>query len=156
VRPEELGRLAEDAVSAAVLPQAGRIEVVRELDPDLPPVAIDGRLVRQAVLNVAVNAVQAMSRGGRLTVRALRDGGAAVVEIEDTGDGIPDEVRERIFEPFFTTKASGTGLGLAVVRRIVEGHGGEIRVRTRPGAGTTFSLRFPLGPLPVENGPAMR
>jgi GAF domain-containing protein len=156
VRPEELGRLAEDAVAAAVLPLGGRIEVVRELDPALPPIAVDARLVRQAVLNVAVNAVQAMARGGRLTVRARRDGDAAVVEIEDTGDGIPGEVRERIFEPFFTTKASGTGLGLAVVRRIVEGHGGEIRVRSTPGEGTTFALRFPLPPPPVENGPAMR
>jgi len=156
VRPEELGRLAEDAVAAAVLPLAGRIEVVRELDPALPPVAVDARLVRQAVLNVAVNAVQAMSRGGRLTVRSRRDGDAAVLEIVDTGEGIPEEVRERIFEPFFTTKASGTGLGLAVVRRIVEGHGGEIQVRSAPGEGTTFALRFPLPPQPVENGPAMR
>jgi signal transduction histidine kinase len=97
-----------------------------------------------------------MSRGGRLTIRARRDGDAAVLEIVDTGEGIPEEVRERIFEPFFTTKASGTGLGLAVVRRIVEGHGGEIQVRSAPGEGTTFALRLPLPTQPVENGPAMR
>jgi signal transduction histidine kinase len=97
---------------------------------------------------VAVNAVQAMPRGGRLTVRTLREDGAALLEIEDTGPGIPEEVRGRIFEPFFTTKASGTGLGLAVVKRIVDGHGGEVSVRSRPGAGTVFSLRFPLAPLP--------
>jgi signal transduction histidine kinase len=142
LRPEPLGRVAEDAVAAAVPPQG--IEVVRDLDPALPPVPVDARLVRQALLNLAVNAVQAMPRGGRITVRARREGDAVVVELEDTGPGIPDEVRERIFEPFFTTKASGTGLGLAVVRRIVEGHGGEVRVRTAPGVGTTFALRFPL------------
>jgi GAF domain-containing protein len=143
LRPEHLGRVAEDAVAAAV-PPLGAIEVIRELDPALPQVPLDARLVRQAVLNLAVNAVQAMPRGGRIVVRARLDGDAAVVEVEDDGPGIPAEVRERIFEPFFTTKASGTGLGLAVVRRIVEGHGGEIRVRTAPGAGTTFALRFPL------------
>jgi signal transduction histidine kinase len=116
---------------------------------------MDARLVRQAVLNVAVNAVQAMPRGGRITIRTRREGPAALLEIEDTGAGIPEEVRERIFEPFFTTKASGTGLGLAVVRRIVEGHGGTVSVRSAPGAGTVFALRFPLDGPPVENGPAM-
>ena len=130
-------------------------EVARELDASLPPVPMDARLVRQAVLNVAVNAVQAMPRGGRLTVRTRCDGGAAVLEVEDTGAGIPAEVRDRIFEPFFTTKASGTGLGLAVVKRIVEGHGGAVAVASRPGAGTVFALRFPLAAGEVENGPAI-
>jgi signal transduction histidine kinase len=107
------------------------------------------------VLNVVANAVQAMPDGGRLTVRTRAEGDEAVLEIEDTGTGIPDEVRARIFEPFFTTKASGTGLGLAVVRRIVEGHGGTLEVRSRPGEGTVFGLRLPLGRGPVEKRPAM-
>jgi signal transduction histidine kinase len=157
VQAELLGRVAEDAVASAVQPHTAPIEVVRELDPDLPPIVMDARLVRQAILNVAINAVQAMPRGGRLIVRTRREGDSALVELEDTGAGIPHEVRERIFEPFFTTKASGTGLGLAVVRRIVEGHGGQVRVESVPGQGTTFTLRFPLPlPGPVENGPAMR
>jgi signal transduction histidine kinase len=145
LRPELLGRVVEDAVAAAVAQQGGRIEVVRDLDPEVPPVAMDARLVRQAVLNVAVNAVQAMPRGGRITLRTRRDGEDALLEIEDSGAGIPEEVRGRIFEPFFTTKASGTGLGLAVVKRIVEGHGGAVSVRSAPGAGTVFALRFPVG-----------
>jgi PAS domain S-box-containing protein len=145
LRPEHLGRVVEDAVAAAVAQQAGRIEVVRELAPDVPAVAMDARLVRQAVLNVAVNAVQAMPRGGRLTLRTRSTDGEALLEIEDTGVGIPEEVCGRIFEPFFTTKASGTGLGLAVVKRIVEGHGGAVAVRSAPGVGTTFVLRFPVG-----------
>ncbi len=156
VLPELLDRVAEDAVGAAIAQHGGRVELARDFDPDLPPVAMDARLVRQAVLNVAVNAVQAMPRGGRITLRTRREPTAARVEIEDSGPGIPDEVRERIFEPFFTTKASGTGLGLAVVRRIVEGHGGEVTVWSAPGAGTIFVLRFPLGGPPVENGPVMR
>ena len=156
VRPESLDRVVEDAVGAALAQHGAGVELARDLDPELPPVAIDARLVRQAVLNVAVNAVQAMPRGGRITIRTRREPTAARVEIEDTGAGIPDEVRERIFEPFFTTKASGTGLGLAVVRRIVEGHGGQVAVRSTPGSGTIFVLRFPLGGPPVENGAVMR
>ncbi len=156
LRPEPLGRVVEDAVAAALAQHGGRVVLARDLDPDLPPVVMDARLVRQAVLNVAVNAVQAMPRGGRITVRTRREATAARLEIEDSGAGIADEVRERIFEPFFTTKASGTGLGLAVVRRIVEGHGGEVEVRSEPGVGTVFVLRFPLAGPPVDNGPVMR
>jgi len=155
LRPEPLERVVEDAVGAALAQRPAGVEVARDLDASVPPVPMDPRLVRQAVLNVAVNAVQAMPRGGRLTLRTRRTGEEALLEIEDTGAGIPDEVRARIFEPFFTTKASGTGLGLAVVRRIVEGHGGTVAVRSTPGEGTVFSLRFPLGRAPVEKGPAM-
>ncbi len=155
LRPEALDRVVEDAVAAALALRPQGVEVARELDPSLPPVPVDPRLVHQAVVNVVANAVQAMPGGGRLTVRTRADGDEAVVEIEDTGAGIPDEVRARIFEPFFTTKANGTGLGLAVVRRIVEWHGGTVSVRTRPGEGTAFALRFPLGRAPVEKLPAM-
>ncbi len=155
LRPEILERVVEDAIGAALAQQGTRIELARELDPAVPPVAMDARLVRQAVINVAVNAVQAMPRGGRIVIRTRREGAQALLEIEDSGAGIPEEVKERIFEPFFTTKASGTGLGLAVVKRIVEGHGGAVSVRSVPGSGTVFALRFPLDGPPVENGPAM-
>jgi GAF domain-containing protein/two-component sensor histidine kinase len=154
LRPEQLHRVVEDAVGAALGQQGSGIEVAREIDPAVPPVTMDARLVRQAVLNVAVNAIQAMPRGGRITIRTRREGAQALLEIEDTGAGIAEELRGRIFEPFFTTKASGTGLGLAVVKRIVEGHGGAVSVRSAPG-GTVFALRFPLDGPPVENGPAM-
>jgi signal transduction histidine kinase len=151
---ERLERVVDDAVSAALLGPPGTIDVLRQVEPGLPPVPVDARLVRQALLNVATNALQAMPRGGRLTVRVRAEGEAVVVELEDTGGGIAEDVRARIFEPFFTTKATGTGLGLAVVRRIVEGHGGEITVETRPGVGTRFALRFPLrsdaGPADLE------
>jgi len=150
LRPERLERLLEEAVAAALSPLPAGIELAWELDGSLPPVELDARLVRQAIVNVTVNAVQAMPRGGRVTVRARRDGESAVVEFEDSGEGVPDEVRERIFEPFFTTRATGTGLGLAVVRRIVDGHGGEITVTSPPGAGATFALRFPLARSAVE------
>jgi PAS domain S-box-containing protein len=154
LQPELLGHVVDEAVAAALAQNPAGVEVCREREPgdDLPAVPLDARLVRQAVVNLAVNAVQAMPRGGRLTVRVRRDAEAARLEIEDTGPGIPEEVRSRIFEPFFTTKASGTGLGLAVVKRIVDGHGGEIAVRSRPGAGTVFSLSFPLTSGPAPEG----
>jgi len=104
-----------------------------------------------------VNAVQAMPEGGTLTVRARIDGDAAVVELSDTGCGIPDEVRHRIFEPFFTTRPTGTGLGLAIVKRIVDGHHGRVEVRARPGgSGTTFALHLPRAPGPVDDLVEMR
>ncbi len=151
LRPERLDRLASEAVAAALAQQPTSVEVTWELDAALPLVILDGRQARQALVNVAVNAVQAMPRGGRLTVRARLEGTAAVVELEDTGAGIPDDLRERIYEPFFTTKATGSGLGLAVVKRIMDAHGGVIGVRSRPGQGTVFSLRFPVSPeVPIE------
>ncbi|WP_242337664.1 MULTISPECIES: GAF domain-containing protein [Anaeromyxobacter] len=151
LRPERLERVVDEAIQTALAQNPQGVEVHREVDPDLPAVPMDARLVRQAVINIAVNALQAMPRGGRLTVRLRREDGAAALDLEDTGPGIPEEVRHRIFEPFFTTKASGTGLGLAVVKRIVDGHGGELTVQSRPGGtGTAFRLRLPLRPSPTE------
>jgi signal transduction histidine kinase len=145
-RPEPLSRVVDDALAAALAQNPSGVRLVREADDELPLVPLDARLVRQAILNVAVNAVQAMPRGGRLRVRVRRDGDAALLELQDSGAGISEEVRHRMFEPFFTTKASGTGLGLAVVKRIVDGHGGEITVTSPPGGGTVFTVRFPLSP----------
>jgi signal transduction histidine kinase len=92
-----------------------------------------------------VNALQAMPGGGILTVRARVAGDAALIEIGDTGPGIPEAARGSIFEPFFTTKATGTGLGLAVVKRILDDHDGRIEVRT-DAPGTVFALYLPLTP----------
>jgi len=155
LRPERLERVVDEAIQTALAQNPQGVEVRRETDPRLPKVPIDARLVRQAVINVAVNALQAMPRGGQLAVRVRLDGGAVALEVEDTGPGIPEEVRHRIFEPFFTTKASGTGLGLAVVKRIVDGHGGELVVHTRPGAGTLFRIRLPLSAAPMVEEPGL-
>jgi PAS domain S-box-containing protein len=152
LRTERLERVLEDAVDAAVAPVEG-VRVERSIAPELPSVPIDAGMVRQAILNVALNAVQAMPRGGRIVLEAQAVDGAVEITIADSGPGIADDHLPRIFEPFFTTKATGTGLGLAVVKRIVDGHGGDVQVESRPGEGTRVRLRFPLShpPAPAES-----
>jgi signal transduction histidine kinase len=108
----------------------------------LPDVNVDAELLRQAFVNLCVNAIQAMKGGGKLSVRALQQNGEVVVEFEDTGPGVPLPVREHIFEPFFTTKEKGTGLGLAIVRQAAEAHGGKAEVEDT-GHGALFRIRIP-------------
>jgi signal transduction histidine kinase len=116
-----------------------------EVDPQLPPVRFDAETLRQAFVNLCVNAVQAMNdkRGGKLTVRALRRDPGVTVEFEDSGPGVEPLVREKIFEPFFTTKPNGTGLGLAIVRQAAEASGGTIEVENAAGHGAIFRIRLP-------------
>jgi PAS domain S-box-containing protein len=157
LQPGALEAVVDEAVAAALAEGTG-VVVDREAAADLPRVPMDARLVRQAVLNLAANAIQAMPRGGWLRVRMRAARGGVLLELEDTGPGIPDEIRARIFEPFFTTKAAGTGLGLAVVKRIVELHGGEITISRAPGGGTLVQVLLPAEgapAAPVETKPRM-
>jgi len=130
------------------------IEVTRRLDPDLPQVLADPVQLNQAFLNLVLNAAQAMPNGGRLTIRGTRttlqrDDGlveAVALEFKDTGQGMPAHQQKRLFSsPFATTKSQGTGLGLAVVGRIIEAHHGELTVRSRPKRGATFRIVLPAG-----------
>lgn len=124
-----------------------------EIDEDLPEdggcvVSVDPHLVMQALLNIFINAIQAMPEGGRLGVATHAGAsGQCVVRIEDTGCGMPPEVMRQIFDPFFTTKpeGQGTGLGLTIAHRIVEMHDGVLRVESTPGAGTRFEIELPVG-----------
>jgi signal transduction histidine kinase len=150
---EDVGRVIQDALEAAGSDPASanaKVRLVAEVEPGLPPVPMDKRQIRQALVNVAVNALQSMPRGGALRVLARRDGvgsgGAPQLRIDlaDDGAGIGPDLLPRIFEPFFTTKAKGTGLGLAVVKRIIEDHQGSVEVRSEVGKGTTFTIRLPM------------
>jgi signal transduction histidine kinase len=96
------------------------------------------------VENLVKNAAEAMPGGGVLTVRLVREGDEAVITVEDTGGGIPEEARASIFKPFFSTKPRGTGLGLAIAKQSVEAHGGSISYESRLGEGTVFTVRVPL------------
>jgi PAS domain S-box-containing protein len=119
-----------------------------EVPGDLPAVLVDAPLCRQALLNLLLNGAQATQKGGEVVVRASLDRSKALpavrVDVCDGGVGIAPEVAGRIFQPFFTTRAAGTGLGLAVVKRIADAHGAELSFESRPGHGTTFSLWLPL------------
>jgi signal transduction histidine kinase len=124
------------------------LKVVKEFDPTLPPIPAYAAELNQVWTNIIDNAVAAMGGSGTLTIRTKRDGEYAVVEIGDTGPGIPPEIRNRIFEPFFTTKpiGEGTGLGLDISWRIVvKRHHGDLRVESAPGD-TRFMIVLPLNP----------
>ncbi|MBI4490458.1 MAG: PAS domain S-box protein [Deltaproteobacteria bacterium] len=122
--------------------RARGIQVEQDFPPDLSLVVADRDKLKQALLNLCKNAVEAMPQGGTLTVRASNTGEQVVLEIMDTGVGIPAKVD--IFELFSTTKASGTGLGLVIVRQIVAAHGGTITYASEPGKGTIFRLTLPI------------
>lgn len=124
------------------------VELVYLLESDLPPVFGDSSKLQQVFMNLFTNAAQAMPDGGRLTVSALKsdDNGKIIVDVTDTGIGIPPEIIPRIFDPFFTTKAEGegTGLGLSVSYGIIKEHNGEIEVKSVVGRGTTFTISLPI------------
>jgi signal transduction histidine kinase len=122
------------------------VEVEREYAERLPRLCAHGGELNQVWTNIVDNAVDAMDGHGKLKVKTSGDEEYVLVEISDDGPGIPREVKNRVFEPFFTTKGvgEGTGLGLDIVRRIVAGHGGEIRVDSEPGE-TSFKVRLPVG-----------
>jgi signal transduction histidine kinase len=108
---------------------------------EIPHVLADPSQLEQVFLNICLNACQAMGpAGGRLTVRSRATEGRVVVDVEDTGPGIPENVRPNLFKPFFTTKREGNGLGLAISARIVAEHGGNIGYRCPPGGGTIFTV----------------
>ena len=127
-----------------------RMTVDRELEPDLPRILGNKEQLIQALMALLLNAVDAMEQTGRLTVRATRGqrGDEVVVEVEDTGIGIPREDQSKIFEPFYTTKqpGRGTGLGLSICYGIVEDHRGRIEVDSLPGRGATFRVHLPVAP----------
>jgi signal transduction histidine kinase len=122
------------------------IELACSLSPDLPEVAVDPAQLNQVLVNLIVNALQAMPKGGRLIIRTLTDKDHILLIVEDTGIGMSEEVMKQIFTPFFTTKdvGQGTGLGLPVVHGIVTSHGGSIQVESKVNQGTRFEIQLPV------------
>ncbi|MGB8991887.1 MAG: ATP-binding protein [Desulfobaccales bacterium] len=116
-----------------------------ELDHDLPPVRFDPVHLRQVILNIAKNGIEAMPQGGTLTVVSGREADRVFVQISDTGEGIPSEVREKIFQPFFSTKSKGSGLGLPISQKIMEAHQGSITLESEPQHGTRVTCYLKPG-----------
>jgi two-component system, NtrC family, sensor kinase len=112
---------------------------------------VDAEMVRAAVLNLLLNAAQAMNGRGEITVRIAARDGAARIDVQDTGPGIPTELRERVLEPFVTTKSRGGGLGLPIARRTADVHGGTLTLAFPPEGGTLATLTLPVGPSPIHS-----
>jgi signal transduction histidine kinase len=141
LEPTDLNVLAGELLDF-LAPQAERakIRLHREFARDLPRVEADPNLIRQALLNLLVNAQQVMPSGGDLTVRTSAPGPLVRLSVTDTGPGIPPEHRDKIFNLYFSTKPGGTGLGLPMVRKILEEHQGSVEVESSPSQGATFTL----------------
>jgi PAS domain S-box-containing protein len=131
--------------------RTGTIRVQQNLQP-VPPVWARGAELREVLMNLVLNAVDAMPQGGVVGLTTRLEGEWAVLVVSDTGTGIPPDLRRRIFEPFFTTKETGTGLGLSIVSGIISSYGGSIEVEAEPGRGTTFTIRLPITTDPPANG----
>lgn len=145
LRPHALRDVVEQMLDF-FLPMArqAKIEVHTFLPADLPPVSLDAEQFRQALLNLLLNAQQAMPDGGQITLQATPEGDFVRFDVIDTGPGMPDEVVAKIWKPFFTTKPGGNGLGLPITRKIIEAHGGRLDVLSATGAGTKFSMLLPI------------
>ena len=120
------------------------IVIRTQLEPDLPRMDLDVDLFRQALLNLFINARQAMPKGGELLLRTFADGPWNVLVVTDTGVGMPEDVRARVFDTFYSTRPGGSGLGLPTTRKIIEAHGGTIDVQSEQGKGSQFTVRLPV------------
>ncbi len=152
--PVDINRLIEESMGLLLWRcEDSGIRVKYALDPTLPELVADGAQIQQVVINLVLNAIQAMPAGGLLTLATVRGKTQATINISDAGSGMPPHIRDRIFDPFFTTKepGHGTGLGLSVVHGIIAAHGGRIDVDSQPAKGTRFKIRLPLRELPTKN-----
>jgi signal transduction histidine kinase len=145
VRKSDLNTTVEHAVMLGRQQALAKsIEITLHKDPSLPEVEHDSDQIHQVLLNLLLNALQAIDTNGKITVTVKPQGATAVVEVSDNGRGIPPDHLPNIFRPFYTTKGDGTGLGLSLARRIVEDHQGRIDVTSTVGQGTTFAVLLPL------------
>lgn len=148
VKSADLNRVVGEVLALAQKRfQHSRIEVHTDLQPDLPEISLVPDQISQVLLNLVINAIEALPSGGDLWIKtALSDGGGEVLlSVRDNGLGMSSEQIAHLFEPFYTTKSEGTGLGLAISYGIIERHGGAIEVSSQPGEGTTFVVRLPVG-----------
>ncbi len=138
----DIQRLINDSLSSTPVPKS--VQVSSSVETGFPKLSVDPGLLRRAFTNIITNALQAMPDGGKLKIRAWTSQNIAAVSFQDTGIGIPEDVKTKMFSPLFTTREKGVGLGLAVTKRLIESHKGEIKVFSKMGEGTTLTVELPL------------
>jgi signal transduction histidine kinase len=151
----QIGTLIENTVQLAKNQiKLSKIQLETRVAENLPPIYGDSELLKQVLLNLLLNAIDAMAGGGKLVIEVVEEKeiGFVALRVSDTGPGIPQHIIGSIFNPFFTTKPTGkgTGLGLAVSRGIIEKHGGDIEVASKLGEGATFIVHLPIVPIPAD------
>ena len=143
-RQSNLSRLIEEVLEfTEPEAQSRNIKVIREVQA-LPSIKLDPDQFKQALWNLIINAAQAMENGGKLTVRASALDDNIHIDVQDTGEGVSPDIADRMFDLFFHTKENGTGVGLAIVKRVIEGHGGRVSATSQPNQGATFSIVLPI------------
>jgi signal transduction histidine kinase len=140
---DDLAHTLDRAISA-VEREAPEIAIYRNYAPEIPPFPFDAELMERVFFNLVLNAAQATAPGGAVTVKTRAAGGTAEISVIDRGAGIDARHLDGIFNPFFTTKPQGVGLGLAIVSKIVDQHGGKIAVESEPGKGSIFRVLLPM------------
>ncbi|HZO14750.1 MAG TPA: ATP-binding protein [Polyangiaceae bacterium] len=146
LKPASIEAIVVSALEAtAQIGHDANVAIETSFAPEVPEVFVDARILRQALINLLVNAIQATPRGGHVTVDVSAATNVVHIDISDEGGGVSPDISARIFEPFFTTKPTGTGLGLAVVKRIMEAHGGVVELGDERTRGATFRITLPAG-----------
>jgi signal transduction histidine kinase len=143
----DINLIIEDVLSGAELRRSledNKIELIKELDSSIPQIKGDGIQIKEAILNLVNNAIEAMPAGGKLSIVTKKLPDSLILKVIDTGCGIPKETMDNLFTPFFTTKGTGLGLGLSILQEIIEAHQGNIEVNTEINKGTAFIVTLPL------------
>jgi signal transduction histidine kinase len=148
----DLAQMLDRAISVAEREVDG-VAIYRNYAPEIPPFPFDAELMEHVFYNLIVNAAQATSKGGAVTVKSRANGKVAEIAVIDRGSGITPAAMKNIFNPFFTTKPTGVGLGLAIVAKIVDQHGGKIAVESQPGEGSIFCVSLPMDRAPSQPAP---
>mgnify|MGYP000315349522 CR=1 FL=1 len=139
----DIHELLDDALSSIMIPE--KIDVILDVEEGFPKILADHTLMKRVLANLIKNAVEAMPEGGKVRISATVKGDKVLINVRDTGIGIPKENMDKIFKPFFTTKSKGLGLGLAICKKLVEAQGGRITVKSEAGKGTEFKIEIPVG-----------
>jgi signal transduction histidine kinase len=140
-RETDLQKLMDELIAKNVVPENVKVQINVQKEAGI--VMADPDILKRILGNLVTNAVQAMPKGGKLTIQAYKEANASIITVEDTGVGIPEEVKDKLFTPLFTTKSKGQGFGLAVVKRMTETLGGTVTFESQQGKGTKFIIRLP-------------